>query len=90
MTITAVKQWGSTTSTPKASQKFSVTLTVPYQAEVEAENLSEAGKKVKNMPMSQLEELVSSKGKVSCPTLSKGRYNISRVILAVEKVEEGG
>jgi hypothetical protein len=85
VTIKSVKQWGSTTEPPKSSQKFSVTLTVPYQVEVEAENLNQAAKRAKNMPLSQLEQVVTSKGKVDCPTLIGGNHEISRVILASEE-----
>lgn len=86
MTIKAVKQWGSTSEPPKSSQSFSVTLTVPYQVQVKAENLNEAAKKVREMPVSQLEQVVTAKDKVDCPTLIGGSHKISRVILASEEL----
>ena len=90
MTIKSVKQWGSTKEPPKSSEKFSVTLTVPFQLEISADTAFEARKKATTLPISDVERIALERGRVKCPTLSASTYEIKRTILAVEKVEQGG
>lgn len=90
MTIKSAKHWGSTRGPSKSSESFSVTLTVPFQLEVDALTASEARQKVATLPMVDVERTAIEKGKVKCPTLGEGTIDIKRTILAVEKVEQGG
>ena len=87
MTLKAVSGVGTPKKTDKTSHRFSVTLTVPFQVEIEAANPQEAAKKVKTLPISDVERIAVERGRVKCPTLGESTYEIKRTILASEKLE---
>jgi len=90
MTIKSVQGWGSATTTEKSSEKFSVTLTVPFQIEIEADDCLAARRKATTLPISDVERIAVERGRVKCPTLGASTYEIKRTILATEKIDDRG
>ena len=90
MTLKAVSGVGRPKGTDKTSHRFSVTLTVPFQVEVEATDAHEAAKKARTLPVSDVERIAVERGRVKCPTLTGDPYDIKRTILASERAPEGG
>lgn len=90
MTLKAVSGVGRPKGTDKTSHRFSVTLTMPFQVEVEATDAHEAAKKARTLPVSDVERIAVERGRVKCPILDGEPYEIRRTILASEKITTGG